>query len=113
MRTLEILVSVPLVISACLLLPAASCQEIPTDPSHDAGSADAGVDAPDDSCAHACARLRELDCPGGEPTDAGTTCEEVCRDTEASGVARFCPDDVAQITTCTDLDRAFSACEAP
>ena len=35
-------------------------------------------DAGDPSCARACANLRALDCPEGEPSPGGITCEAVC-----------------------------------
>lgn len=62
-------------------------------------------------CERACERLEQLGCPGAEGTPEGTPCETVCEDTENSGVARFCPDEVADIDSCAELEDAFEACE--
>lgn len=35
-------------------------------------------------CAPVCAHLRELGSPAGDPTPAGATCEDVCREVQAS-----------------------------
>ena len=42
---------------------------------------------PDDThnCASACERLRQLECPEGNPLEDGTTCEKFCTDTQQSG----------------------------
>jgi hypothetical protein len=57
--------------------------------------------------------MRLLKCPGltGEPSPGGASCEVTCGDTEASGVARFCPEEVAVAKDCSGMERAFVACE--
>jgi len=62
-------------------------------------------------CERACDRLDLLGCEGAEGSPEGTSCEQVCEDTESSGVARFCAEDVAAIGSCAELDQAFEACE--
>jgi hypothetical protein len=87
---------------AAVLVSCASCRSTPVAPD----VADAGED---DACARACGRLAALGCPEAEPTDAGATCVEVCRNAEASGVVTLEPDCVADAATCDDIDRCFAA----
>ncbi len=51
-------------------------------------------------CSTACAHLRALGCPDGQPTPAGTSCEAVCEDTVASGLVRLDVACLAQVPTC-------------
>lgn len=57
---------------------------------------------PNTTCAEACTHLRALACPTGEPTDKGTTCEAVCADVNASGLARWPADCVVVARTCDE-----------
>jgi hypothetical protein len=52
-----------------------------------------------ETCANACANLRRLGCPEGEPTEAGASCEQVCDNAQASP-APLPTGCVAQATTC-------------
>jgi len=65
------------------------------------GPADAGTPA---DCATACDHLRELGCPEAEPTPGGATCEEVCRNAEASGTFTLNPRCIAELGSCDGLD---------
>jgi len=58
------------------------------------------------TCAEACAHARELGCEVGLPTDAGTTCEEVCGTVEGLGLdeARWPIACVLSATTCDQAD---------
>lgn len=40
----------------------------------------------DDPCGVKCERQRVLGCSGGEPTKAGHSCEEVCRNAQNNGI---------------------------
>ncbi len=42
--------------------------------------------APGDDCAVDCCAWRAQQCPEGNPTAAGTTCEEVCRNLADAGI---------------------------
>jgi hypothetical protein len=55
--------------------------------------------------------MAELGCDGFSGSPGGTSCTQVCLDTEQSGVARFCPNEVAAINSCEELTAAFAACE--
>ena len=73
------------------------------------------------ACQRACARMKLLGCPGHEGSPAGASCVEVCENQEQSGVASFCPEDVARMQGVplpdggfgcdeAELNRAFEAC---
>lgn len=101
----------------------------PPAPIADAGSDDG--EAADDmlppedaatACGRACARLRRLDCPGGEGSPGGASCEEVCEHQNSSGIGSWCTSYVERIQgrrladggrECDEdeLQRAFEACE--
>jgi hypothetical protein len=53
------------------------------------------------TCAGACANLRSLGCPDGDPTPEGETCEAICENARASDGARL---DIACL-------QAASSCE--
>jgi hypothetical protein len=104
----------------------AECQVPPPSPPSETGGTpypDAGVDTGGitntggavsrSPCELACDNMRLRKCPGftGEKSPAGTSCEVTCEDTEASGVARFCPNEVAAAQDCLAMEKAFSACE--
>ena len=38
------------------------------------------------TCASACANLRTLACPAGNPTPAGVSCEDVCAAAQLNGI---------------------------
>jgi hypothetical protein len=42
-----------------------------------------------DACSKACAHLRALGCPDGQPTAAGSSCETVCRSDRSKLEARL------------------------
>lgn len=96
-----------------LLFACSNCgpQPTPVDPAPppmaDGGSAQ---DAGQTSCERACGRLVELGCPEGNGTPK-SSCVDVCENLEASEVARFCPDQVASIGACSELNAAFASCE--
>lgn len=62
-------------------------------------------------CERACERMAQYKCQGYEGSPDGTPCVTVCEDTENSGVATFCCEDVARIRSCDELEAAFEACE--
>ena len=85
----------PLACSGCAPLPQPS-PEPPPAPSPEPAPAPSPQPDPlppprpaDDLCAAACGHLRELDCPAGNPTPAGTPCEEVCAHDRAESAARL------------------------
>ncbi len=84
-------------LAAAAFVGCASCRSTPIAP-------DDVVDGGDDPCARACQRLATLGCAEAAPTDAGATCVEVCRNTEASGVVSLDPACVANIATCDEVD---------
>jgi len=55
----------------------------------------------DVDCPAACQRLRELNCPEGDPLPDGTTCEKFCSDTQKAGHDLH-PECIAKIGTCAD-----------
>lgn len=57
-----------------------------------------------ESCADACARLAELECPEAEPTPEGASCVEVCENVEGSGTVTLNPACVIGITACAQVD---------
>jgi hypothetical protein len=57
---------------------------------------------PTATCADACTHLRALPCPAGEPTSRGTTCEAICADVNASGMARWPADCVVVARSCAE-----------
>jgi hypothetical protein len=59
-----------------------------------------------ETCATACARYRELGCPGAGPTAKGSTCEAACENLESSGVVTWDVGCRARAPTCD----AFDAC---
>ena len=58
--------------------------------------------APTD-CAAACERLEALECEEAEPTPNGTTCVQVCRNTENSPIT-LNPACVVGIATCEQIE---------
>lgn len=54
-------------------------------------------------CAPACAHLRELHCPQGEPLSDGTSCETVCVETQKHGVW-LNPTCVVTLQECSQLE---------
>lgn len=75
------------------------------------GEPEAGTPA---DCDMACARLRALGCPEGNPTlgedgkpNTGdeSTCEQTCKDVESSGYTTINSKCVAEIKACGDIDR--------
>lgn len=123
----------PALLVLIAILPASRCVVGPTPPEPPNGGtggvspADAGADAeipeecvpPDapDDCDLACSNMCRLDCPGWQGSPGGKSCADVCRETEGSGVARFCPRDLAAMRGAggecdpDELQRAFEACE--
>lgn len=86
---------------ACLLLVLVACgPELPP------GNPSATSSARHPSCGDACAHARSLGCEVGLPTDAGTTCEEVCGTVEGLGLAeaRWPIACVLSATTCKQAD---------
>ncbi len=57
---------------------------------------------PNTTCAAACAHRLALGCTDGKPTAKGTSCEDVCLDVNASGVARWPTDCLVVTRTCAD-----------
>jgi len=57
------------------------------------------------ACEAACARLVELGCDAGQPTPEGTTCVQVCEDTERTGWTTMHPDCVAEAASCEEAER--------
>ena len=109
-----------------ILALGADCQRIPVTPSPSTGGAtseDAGISTgginntggavSSTPCDRACENMRKRQCPGYEGADSpdGTPCEQLCFDTENSGVARFCPEEVSAATSCEGMKKAFVACE--
>jgi hypothetical protein len=68
---------------------------------------------PEVACSNACARLAELGCESAKPTPEGTTCEQICYDTEASGFSTMHPKCVAEATSCEDADHVSAHGCAP
>lgn len=56
------------------------------------------------TCATACEKQRELGCVLGDPTPEGTSCEEVCQNSEQSGILDLAWDveGLTEATTCTE-----------
>lgn len=54
-------------------------------------------------CAGACAHLRELHCPEGEPLEDGTSCTMFCEETQNSGHA-LRPSCVIHIKACAEVE---------
>lgn len=66
------------------------------------------------ACGTACTKLLKHQCPQGQPTPKGATCEERCRTYEATGLVTFHPRCVSRIkSTLTDAQvcKAATACE--
>jgi len=57
---------------------------------------------PNTSCAEACAHRASLGCRDGGPTAKGTSCEAVCLDVNASGLARWPTDCLVVTRTCNE-----------
>jgi hypothetical protein len=55
--------------------------------------------------------MAELECPGHEGAPDGSSCVDVCENQEASGISSFCPDAVAAISDCSELNAAYASCE--
>lgn len=55
-------------------------------------------------CAAACSRMRSLGCEEGEPTPAGSTCEEWCENVERSGTVSLGPACLAAIQSCGEIN---------
>lgn len=55
------------------------------------------------TCESSCDNLRALECPEAEPTEEGATCEDVCRNSVASGYSRI---DLACLTRAPSCDLA-------
>jgi len=53
-------------------------------------------------CPAACDNLRRLGCPEGQPE--GDTCDAVCENAEASGIATVNPQCLATIKSCSEVD---------
>jgi len=83
------------------VLAGAKCEPPPDPPPDPSGT----------PCERACARMAQLDCEGHEGAPDGSSCAEVCENQEASGIARFCPEDVAAIESCDELNDAYAACD--
>lgn len=64
------------------------------------------VVVPSDECGEACQYWRGLHCPEGEPTPAGMTCEEVCRNAADNGV------DIAKQLSCAHSSSSCAAIRA-
>jgi hypothetical protein len=58
-----------------------------------------------DACERACATGARLGCPFAESTPDGTSCVQVCIDTERSGWTTMNPSCVAAATTCEEASR--------
>lgn len=69
------------------------------------GSENTGGSATTSACERACARLAELRCESAKPTKAGTTCSQVCENTNASGTLRIDTDCVLLSFDCKTADR--------
>lgn len=97
------------------VLAGAKCNPPPTPPEPpDSGDAGADVENPPilrTPCERACATMERLGCAGHDGAPDGTPCWQVCENQEASGIARFCPEDVAAIESCDELNDAYAACE--
>lgn len=55
-------------------------------------------------CDGACARLRQLNCPEGNSTPEGASCEQVCRNTMAVGLVDIGTDCLRAINSCDEQD---------
>ena len=55
------------------------------------------------TCETACANMRTMSCPLGEPTAKGTTCEQVCENT-LTGPARMDVECLSNAKTCEACD---------
>lgn len=64
---------------------------------------------PGSECMEMCDHLRALGCKTAEPTPEGTTCEQVCRNTQESGIIKI---DLKCMTAAPNCDGADS-CGAP
>ena len=51
-------------------------------------------------CARACLRMSELNCPEAEPDEEGTTCVEICEETQAAGLIDLEPEKIAESDSC-------------
>lgn len=58
----------------------------------------------DATCAVACARLRELECPDAEATPNGASCEAVCENVQGSGIVAWDLSCRARATSCAAVD---------
>ncbi len=53
-------------------------------------------------CEAACANLRSLGCPEGQPLEDGTTCEKFCKDTQEAGHP-LNPTCISTISSCDEI----------
>lgn len=70
--------------------------------------ADAGPQPPPEPSTkyqRACGRLRQLNCPDGLPTPAGTPCETVMEEGERRGFTHVDPDCISHIAQCDEEHR--------
>jgi hypothetical protein len=63
------------------------------------------------ACADACATLARLGCESAKPTDAGESCEQVCRTVEESGTITSCPAQVVRARTCEEAETLSQCAE--
>jgi hypothetical protein len=62
-------------------------------------------------CPAACASLRDLGCPEGQPSAAGTSCEDICARTESSGMFDLHPACVAGARSVADARACGVRCQ--
>jgi hypothetical protein len=86
-------------IAFALLWLAVGCRTVVPDP----------VPTPRAPCVKMCDHMRVLNCEVAQPTPEGTTCEQVCENTEASGIIRL---DLACLTAAPNCGAA-DTCAAP
>ena len=102
----------PLALGATCNPPTPEPTPVPPEPEVDAGPSpepeqDADPPAPKATCEGACARMRALDCPVGEPTPEGRTCEETCTNVETGPI-----DSVKWDLACLARASSCQACDA-
>lgn len=94
-------------VAALLGLSACGGGTPPPEPSYPDGG------AASERCGAACENLRRLGCPEGEPTEDGTTCEELCRRVETESGLSVWPACVEELDHCPMGDECTYSTERP